>query len=406
MSFQQGLSGLNAASRNLDVIGNNVANASTVGAKASRAEFADVYASSLNGSSTGATGIGVSVASVAQQFTQGDVVSTQNPLDMAINGRGFFRTSLDGAIEYTRNGQFRMDKDGFITTARGARLSGFPIDANGVVSTGSPTDMRISTADITPNPTTRATAQLNLDARTTPPTAAFDPTNSTTYNNSMSLSVYDSLGSDHVVSLYYVKDATTNAWDVYATADGNSITAAPLSISFDSAGQVVAPGGQFSLTIPPGTGTAAAQSLTFDLDLSQATQFGAPFGISQITQDGYGTGRLAGLTADGNGMLIGRYTNGQSKPQGQVALANFTNPQALSPLGNNAWSETVGSGQPTIGAPGTGTLGALQSSAVESSNVDLTAELVNMISAQRVYQANAQTIKTADQLLQTIVNLR
>jgi flagellar hook protein FlgE len=266
--------------------------------------------------------------------------------------------------------------------------------------------MRISTADIAPNPTTRATAQLNLDARATPPTAAFDPTDSTTYNNSMSLSVYDSLGSDHVVSLYYVKDATTNAWDVYATADGTSITAAPLSISFDSTGQVVAPGGQFSLTIPPGTGTAAAQSLSFDLDLSQASQFGAPFGISQMSQDGYGTGRLAGLTADGNGMLIGRYTNGQSKPQGQVALANFTNPQALSPLGNNAWSETAGSGQPTIGSPGSGTLGALQSSAVESSNVDLTAELVNMISAQRVYQANAQTIKTADQLLQTIVNLR
>jgi flagellar hook protein FlgE len=403
MSFQQGLSGLNAAARNLDVIGNNVANANTVGAKASRAEFADIYANSLNGSGSGTTGIGVAVSSVAQQFTQGDIVATQNPLDMAINGRGFFRTSNDGATEYTRNGQFRMDKDGFIVTAQGARLSGFPVGANGAIANGAPTDLRISTADITPNPTANATAQFNLDARTAVPAQAFNSTDPSTYNGSLSLSAYDTLGRDHLVTLYYVKTGD-NAWDVHAAADGTDIPGVAQSLTFNTTGTMVTPAGPFNLTIP--VGADAGGSLSFAMDVSKATQFGAAFGTSDITQDGFGTGRLSGLSVDANGTLMGRYTNGQSKAQGQVALANFNNPQALAPLGNNAWSETVGSGQPTVGAPGTGALGALQSSAVESSNVDLTAELVNMISAQRVYQANAQTIKTADQLLQTIVNLR
>lgn len=403
MSFQQGLSGLNAAARNLDVIGNNVANANTVGAKASRAEFADIYANSLNGSTSGTTGIGVSVSSVAQQFTQGDIVSTQNPLDMAINGRGFFRTSNDGAVEYTRNGQFRMDKDGYIVTAQGARLSGFPVGANGAVANGAPGDLRISTADITPNPTANASVQFNLDARETAPTAAFNSNDPSTYNGSMSMSAYDSLGRDHLVSLYYVKTGD-NTWDVHAAADGVDIPGVAQTLTFNTAGAMQTPAGPFNLTVP--VGADAGGSLTFALDISKGTQFGAAFGTSEITQDGFGTGRLSGLTVDANGTLMGRYTNGQSKAQGQIALANFNNPQALSPLGNNAWAETVASGQPTVGGPGTGALGALQSSAVESSNVDLTAELVNMISAQRVYQANAQTIKTADQLLQTIVNLR
>lgn len=403
MSFQHGLSGLSAAAKNLDVIGNNVANANTVGAKSSRAEFADLYANSLTGLSAATTGIGVAVSSVAQQFTQGDIVSTQNPLDMAINGRGFFRVSQEGVTQYTRNGQFRMDKDGYIVTNRGARLSGFPIDANGSVAVGAPTDLRISLADISPQPTTSASAQLNLDARSSVPTGAFNSGDTSTYNGAMSMTVFDSLGKDHLVSFYYRKTAE-NTWDVYAATDGVDLGAPVESLNFSSAGQVTAPATASSITIPVGSG--AGGSLTYTLDLTKATQFGAPFGTSEILQDGYTTGRMSGISVDGTGNIVARYTNGQSKIQGQVALANFNNPQAMVPLGNNAWSESVGSGQPTIGAPGTGALGALQSSAVESSNVDLTAELVNMITAQRVFQANAQTIKTADSLLQTVVNLR
>lgn len=403
MSFQHGLSGLSAAAKNLDVIGNNVANANTVGAKSSRAEFADMYANSLTGLSAATTGIGVSVSSIAQQFTQGDIVSTQNPLDMAINGRGFFRVSQDGATQYTRNGQFRMDKDGYIVTAQGARLTGYQVDSNGTVSNGTPSDLRISTADISPKATTSARAQLNLDARDTVLTGTFDSANPSTYHSAMSMSVYDSLGRDHQVSLYFRKTAG-NTWEVHASADGTDIAGVASTLSFDSAGAMTSPTGPFNLTIP--VGADAGGSMTFGMNLTSATQFGATFATTEISQDGYGTGRLSGFTADDSGMLIGRYSNGQTRPQGQIVLANFVNPQGLVPLGNNVWVEGGSAGQPTLGAPGSGILGSLEAGAVENSNVDLTAELVSMITAQRVYQANAQTIKTHDQLLQTIVNLR
>jgi flagellar hook protein FlgE len=403
MSFQHGLSGLNAAARNLDVIGNNVANANTVGAKSSRAEFADMYANSLTGLSSATSGIGVAVSSIAQQFTQGDIVSTQNPLDMAINGRGFFRVSLDGVTQFTRNGQFRMDKDGYIVTAQGARLTGYPVDAAGQTSNGTPSDLRISTADISPLPTELARAQLNLDARDEIKTNVFDSANPDTYHSAMSMSVYDSLGRDHQVTMYYRKTAG-NTWEVRASADGVDIPGVASTLQFSTAGLVTSPTGPFNVTIP--VGADAGNTMTFGMNLTSATQFGASFATTEITQDGYGTGRLSGFTSDDSGMLIGRYSNGQTRPQGQIVLANFVNPQGLVPLGNNAWVEGGLAGQPTLGAPGSGILGSLEAGAVENSNVDMTAELVNMITAQRVYQANAQTIKTHDQLLQTIVNLR
>ncbi|MEI7446049.1 MAG: flagellar hook protein FlgE [Burkholderiales bacterium] len=403
MSFQHGLSGLSAAAKNLDVIGNNVANANTVGAKSSRVEFADMYANSLTGLSAATTGIGVAVSSVAQQFTQGDIVSTQNPLDMAINGRGFFRTTMDGAVQYTRNGQFRMDKDGYIVTAQGARLTGYQIDTAGTVSNGTPTELRISTADISPKPTALARVQMNLDARDTPITLPFDSANPKTYHSAMSMTVYDSLGRDHQVTLFYRK-AAANSWEVRAAADGTDIAGIAATLQFDTGGLVTSPTGPFNLTIP--VGADAGGNMTYGVNLTSATQFGATFATTEITQDGYGTGRLSGFTADDSGTLIGRYSNGQTRPQGQIVLANFVNPQGLVPLGNNAWVEGAGAGQPTLGAPGSGILGSLEAGSVENSNVDLTAELVSMITAQRVYQANAQTIKTHDQLLQTIVNLR
>ena len=403
MSFQHGMSGLSAAARNLDVIGNNVANANTVGAKSSRAEFADLYANILPGQSTTSTGIGVMVASVAQQFGQGDIVATQNPLDMAINGRGFFRVESEGVTQYTRNGQFRMDKDGYIVTSGGARLTGYPVDMNGQVNTGTARALRISTADIAPQPTRLAQAQLNVDASVAALTVPFDPESPETYHGAMSLSVYDTLGRDHQVTLYFRKTGD-NAWAVHGSADGTVLAGAPQALAFDPAGRMIAPAGPFDLTIP--VGADAGGTLDFRVDLTQSTQYGAGFATTSISQDGYGTGRLAGFSADSSGMLIGRYSNGQTRAQGQVVLADFVNPQGLVPLGNNVWIEGAASGQATIGSPGAGVLGSLQAGAVENSNVDLTAELVNMISAQRVYQANAQTIKTHDQLMQTIVNLR
>ena len=425
MSFQHGLSGLSAAARNLDVIGNNVANANTVGAKASRAEFSDMYANSLTGVAMPTAGIGVAVTSVAQQFTQGDIVATQNPLDMAINGRGFFRVSQNGTALYSRNGQFRMDKDGYITTGQGARLTGYPVDGNGRISNGTPTELRISTADIAPKQTEQARAQFNLDAREpvkNQPGRRFDSADPSTYSGGMSMSVYDTLGRDHQMTMYFVK-VSSNQWEIHGAADGQDLVPKPATdvprtplatLTFDTGGKVQSvsangvtstPADVFDVTIPVAAG-GAVDPLSFKLDLRDVTQFGASFSTNELSQDGFGSGRLSGFSADENGVIVGRYSNGQTRPQGQIVLASFVNPQGLVPIGNNMWAESSAAGQPTLGAPGTGILGALEGGAIENSNVDLTSELVSMITAQRAYQANAQTIKTHDQMLQTIVNLR
>ena len=409
MSFQQGLSGLNAASKNLDVIGNNVANANTVGAKVARAEFADMYAASLYGTASNAVGIGTQVAAVAQQFTQGDISATSNPLDVAINGPGFFRMSQGGVTEYTRNGQFKMDKDGYLINAQGARLTGFQADATGNIAIGAPSDIRLTMGDIAPKVTTEAALQLNLDSRSTVPTVPFAVADPRSYSGATTVSTFDSLGREHSVALYFAKSPTVApgaaaTWNLYGTADGASMTPSPLgSLSFDTRGALMA-GSPLSISVPVGADAGGTQPVA--LDLSRLTQFGSAFGVTELTQNGYASGRLAGFAIGSDGVVQARYSNGQSRPQAQVALANFVNAQGLAPLGGNAWAETATSGQPLVGAPGSGNLGLLQSGAVENSNIDLTAELVNMITAQRVYQANAQTIRTQDQVMQTLVNLR
>lgn len=403
MSFQQGLSGLNAAARNLDVIGNNVANSNTVGAKSSRAEFADAYANALGGSATVQVGIGVAVAAVSQQFAQGALSTTNNPLDIAINGSGFFRLSNNGTLSFSRNGQFQVDKNGYLVNNQGARVTGFPVDSTGRISTGSPSDIHLETADIPPKITTAIQGSLNMDARQPVISAAFNPADSTTFNNATSLSVYDSLGRDHALSLYFQKTAA-NTWNVYAAENGTMIGATAIgTVNFATDGSV-ASGGTMTINMPITGG--ATTPLPLSLDLTKATQYGSNFGVTAITQDGYAPGRLSGYSVGEDGVIVGRYTNGQTRAQGQIAIVNFPNAQGLAPLGGNAWGETAASGPALIGAPGSGTLGVLQSGAVEESNVDLTAELVNMITAQRIYQANAQTIKAQDQVLQTLVNLR
>lgn len=402
MSFQQGLSGLNAASKSLEVIGNNVSNANTVGFKQSQAIFADVFANSLTGSGASQIGIGTKIASVRQEFTQGNITNSNNPLDIAINGGGFFRLSDNGAVVYSRNGQFQLDKEGFIVNSQGQNLTGYTV-VNGVLSTGSPNDLQINTADLPPSETTLVNGLFNLDSRKTELSSAnFDQEDPTTYHHSTSVNVYDSLGNSHIMQNFFIKtDAGT--WDVYTAVDGNT-GSKTATMTFDETGikPTISPDpAEVSITVDTG-----ASNMTVALDFSGSTQFGSNFSVNSLSQDGYTSGRLSGFTVSNDGTIVGRYTNGQSATLGQVVLASFTNPNGLQSLGNNVWTETADSGPSLVGMPNSGNLGVMQANAIEDSNVDLTAELVKMITAQRVYQANAQTIKTQDQVLQTLVNLR
>jgi len=404
MSFEQALSGLNAASKNLDTIGNNVANASTVGFKQGRAEFADVFASSLAGGSQ--IGIGTRLAAISPQFTQGNITATGNPMDVAINGSGFFRLATGGVISYSRDGEFSLDKNGFIVNSTGAQLTGYPANANGTISPSTPLALQLSLANIAPKPTANASLGLNLDSRSTVPLAAFNVTDPTTYNSSTALTVYDSQGNSHALSLYF-RTTAANTWSVYAAGDGAVLNAGSAigTLNFGTSGTMAS-----NVTLNPSMPltNGAASPLTFNLlfPAASTSQYGVSFAVSNNTQDGYTTGQLAGFSIGSDGVVQGRYSNGQTRDQGQIALANFINPQGLVALGGNQWAESSGSGQPLVGAPSTGTNGVLQSGALESSNVDITTELVDMITAQRVYQANAESIKTQDQVQQTLMNLR
>jgi flagellar hook protein FlgE len=406
MGFQQGLSGLNGASKSLDAIGNNVANSNTVGFKASQAQFADVYASSLTGAGTGTVGIGTKVAGVVQQFTQGNITASNNPLDVAINGGGFFRMSTGGTVTYSRNGQFQLDKDGYIVNTNAARLTGYITNAGGVLSTGAPSEIQLNSSDLAPVATTSISAVLNLDSRAAvPSTAVFSAADPTSYNNATSVTIYDSLGNPHVMQTFFVKTAP-GAWNANVFIDGNAATPATTGMTFSAVGALLTPAAPVALSLPLVPPTGATTPILATLDFNGTTQYGSNFGVNALSQNGFASGRLSGFNIGSDGIITGRYTNGRSAVLGQVVLANFTAPNGLQPLGNNVWAASSTSGPELLGGPGSGSLGVLQSSAVEDSNVDLTAELVNMITAQRVYQANAQTIKTQDQVLQTLVNLR
>jgi flagellar hook protein FlgE len=412
MGFQSGLSGLNAASKNLDIIGNNVANANTVGFKGGRALFADVFAASLTGAGTGQIGIGTKLSRVQQEFTQGNISVTNNPLDIAINGGGFFRLSNNGTVTYSRNGQFHVDNAGYIVSADNLQLTGYPVDANGNIIPSAPVPLRLSTADIPPQATSTFDATLNLDSRASPIAATFNPSDPSTYTSSTSGTVYDTLGNPHVFTMFFVKTSTAGQWNLHATVDGGAVgnvnlgagAGNPVTLNFNTSGAMTTAMPIAGVTLAIGGG--AATPLSFDLDFGGTSQYGSEFGVSALAQNGYTSGRLTGFNVGEDGVMIGRYSNGQATRLGQVVLANFANPSGLRSLGNNQWEETSDSGLAVVGAPQSSSLGSLQSAAVEDSNVDLTQELVNMITAQRVYQANAQTIKTQDQVLQTLVNLR
>lgn len=415
MGFQQGLSGLNGAAKNLDVIGNNIANTSTAGFKAGVAQFADVYATSLYGSGGLTIGIGTKVADVAQQFSQGNISVTSNPLDIAISGEGFFRMNQDGVITYTRNGQFNLDKDGYVINASTQRLTGFVADAQGNIIGGTPVDIQLSLAPSPPNATTVVDLVANLDSQQSTIAGAINPASAATYNHSTSFTVYDGAGNAHGFVLYFQKSAA-NTWNVDGYVNGSQIdmngagAGNTMTMAYNPNGTINqingAAAAPASITIPAAVLASGAAALTYNLDMTGFTQYGSNFGVSFLSQDGYSSGRIAGVSVDREGVIQGRYTNGQTRTLGQVQLYSFLNPRGLQPLGNNQYFETSESGQPSAGAPGSGVLGYVQSGAIEESNVDLTAELVNLIVAQRMYQANAQTIRAQDQILQTLVNLR
>jgi flagellar hook protein FlgE len=432
MSFQSALSGLNSATRSLDVIGNNIANASTIGMKSSRAEFSDLVAASGGGGGSVSAGIGVEIAAVSQQFSQGNINITGNDLDVAINGGGFFELKLpDGSTAYTRNGTFKLDKLGNVVTNSGANVMGYPTDKTGKPTSATIQALKLPTnAPIGANPTSSITAEFNLNAMAPvaagapaavgpPAVAAIAPTPRSTYGTS--LNVYDSEGVATPVSLYFEKTATADTWDVFSGLDGAPLPTSKYAsvgqIKFDASGKITGPvaktGSGFSLDLPANSiaavnpniaGGTLSQVITVHLD--NVTEYGSTYTVSNLTQDGYAPGELLGLKIGADGVIAARYSNGQTQSNGQVALADFRNEQGLTPTGSGNWIETFASGQPVQGAPGQGKFGALTSGALEESNIDLTAELVNMMTAQRSYQANAQTIKTQDQVMSTLVNLR
>jgi len=573
MAFQQGLSGLNTSSKALDVISNNIANASTVGFKAGQAQFADVYAASLGIGGASQVGIGAALSTVQQQFSQGNISNSNNPLDIAVNGSGFFRVqknATDQTVSYTRNGQFHLDSNGYIINAQGNNLTGYPIDPTGVTDRSMLKPVQLDTTGVVPRLTGGSDSdpgvkvQMNFDDRDkksltsgTPNNLApwsantsFPPNNLNTFNYSTSITVYDVKGNSHALSMYFTRVGESagnapdkNLWQVHYVMDGQDVTSAvepatsgnsnasgvPM-IEFGSDGKIktssygqtngfsippdrteVQPGGiantgtgaaplyMFYPTMPasaaaaatlnityfPAAGGAAVTApasaiggvtitpegnvdltgavgvidfaksvsveytpdqsllgtdykfnidvveleaftnasggtpfkdlfrnpekptvLTIPIDFTNSTLFGSGYDVNKLTQDGYPYGRLSGVSVSPDGVLQGNYSNGQTKKIAQIVLVDFISPTGLASLGNNQWAETAASGQPLVGDPGTGNRGVLQSSRVEDANVDLTQELVNMITQQRNYQANAQSIKTQDQIMQTLVNLR
>jgi flagellar hook protein FlgE len=406
MSFRISLSGMNAATADLNVTSNNIANANTTGFKQSRAEFGDVFPVSAYGLSRNTIGAGVRLNQVAQQFDQGNVEFTGKALDLAISGQGFFTLSNQGSAVYSRAGNFGADRDGFVVNPAGQRLQVYQPSASGSgFDMGRLGDLQLTTGDSAPRASSTVTVQSNLPANASaPPLAPFDPNDPDTYNRTTSLTVYDSLGAAHSQTLYFVKTANPNEWQLHTTVDGTPVGGAQtLQYADTGALQSPSPG---RIALPAYTPATGAAPMALTLDLGDSTQFGDDFGLAALSQDGYTTGRLTGIEVTPEGVVNARYTNGVSTPLGQVALTGFANPQGLQPLGDNAWAETFESGQPRRGQAGASGFGAVQGGALEASNVDLTEQLVNMITAQRNFQANAQMIQTQDQVTQTVINIR
>jgi flagellar hook protein FlgE len=380
-----------------------------------------MVAGSNTGSSGVSAGLGVEISGITQQFSQGNISITGNNLDVAINGGGFFLLQLeDDTTAYSRNGQFQLDKEGYLVSNAGANLMGFTTDVDGVKTSSTPAPLQMPTsAPIAASATTEVKAAFNLNAAAT---TTYVAGNSATPLNryGTSLNVYDSQGNAVPFKMAFTRAVSTAAnapdpaldnWDVRDASTGNVLTytngagaTTNLQLQFLADGTLYAPTTAPTVTIS--TTSITNPTLSFALDLTGVTQYASAFAVSSLSQDGYTSGSLTGITINNQGLIKASYSNGQTQFNGMISLASFKNPQGLQPLGGNNWSETFASGEPTTGQPGSGQYGGTRAGALEDSNVDLTAELVNMMTTQRAYQANAQTIKTQDQVMQTLINLR
>jgi flagellar hook protein FlgE len=405
MTFNTALSGLNAASADLRVTGNNIANAGTTGFKESRSEFADIFATAYSGISSTAIGAGVKLARVSQQFSQGNIDTTGNNLDLALSGKGFFVLQDGAGRSYTRDGAFQIDRDGYVVNADGKRLQAYPIKdrLSDTFDTGTLTDLRLLTTEAPPQASSRVEAVFNLSADADDLSAVtFDPADAQSYNYSTSLTVYDSLGQPHVSTLFF-RNTGPLSWGANLTVDG-TVIGSEQALTFGSDGSLSAP--TAAVSFGAFTPTNGASPLDIGFDFTKATEYGTQSTVSALTQDGYASGRMTGVDIDQGGQVFARFTNGQSLALGQVAVASFSNPQGLQQAGENGWLDTFSAGDPILGVAGNGDFGTIRSGGLEASNVDIAAQLVKLITAQRNFQANAQVISTADSVTQTIINIR
>ncbi|MFM5798119.1 flagellar hook protein FlgE [Aeromonas caviae] len=448
MSFNNALSGINAAQKDLNVTANNIANVNTTGFKESRAEFADVYANSIFVNAKTQVGNGVATGAVAQQFQQGALQFTNNALDLAIQGNGFFVTS-DGLTNldrtYTRAGAFKLNESSYMVSNSGGYLQGYEINSDGTpkaVSINATKPIQIPDKAGEPVQTTTVEAGFNLPSSTKTlmdvNASKFDPTDSTTYSSSTSVVVYDSLGEPHTITQYFTKEAdpadptqaaVPTAWRMYlyegdkpidivggtATTMATGLSQAPLSarVTFDASGKMVTPTTPAVIKTEP-LGAAGAGIITNGADgtqeiefkLGTVTQYASPFEVSKLTQDGSTVGRLTKVEIGADGIVSATYSNATTVKVAMVAMAKFANAQGLTQVGDTSWRQSLLSGDALPGTPNSGTFGSIKSSALEQSNVDLTTELVDLITAQRNFQANSRSLEVNSSLQQNILQIR
>jgi flagellar hook protein FlgE len=410
MSLSTELSGVNGAQTDIDTIGNNIANVNTTGFKLSDAEFSAIYGSAI----PVAPGQGVNTTSLAQAFTEGTITQTGNPLDVAIDGNGFFQVQSGSGIAYTRDGSFHLDNTGHLVTASGAAVMGFPAASGGAAgnSTGSPQPIQIDQANSTPVATSTLTLGVNLPASDGPintTTNPFSITNPKSYNESTTTTVYDSLGASQSLTTFFTQasgSGSPNQWQTHWELTNSSGTlvasGAGPTLTFNTSGQLVSGSGTISVSkLPDG-----AAPLSIAESFTGSSLSGLPFGVNSVSNNGSGGGELTNVQIAANGVVTGQYSDGGTKVFGTIALANFTNPQGLVPMTGNVWSATTASGPATTGAPGTAALGQLESGALEGSNVDLPTQMVNLIVAQQAYQANVQSINIEQQNFQRLLTIQ
>ena len=401
MALNTALSGINAAQSDLNVISNNIANANTTGFKGSRAEFADVFAVTGQNLNSTAVGSGARLQDVAQQFAQGDIETTNNSLDLALSGNGFFVVKDGNGVQYTRAGDFKKTPDNFVVTNAGAKLQVYPGNGQGGFDTSTLSPLTLTSAQANAKASSKISMALNLPSNAKVLGVPFSTSDSTTFNQATPVTLYDSQGGTHQATTYFVKTAT-NSWDAHLVVEGQDAGTQP--VTFNASGNLATPANGV-LAFNPVTLASGASPLTLSVNLASTTQFGTDYSAGAISTDGYEAGTLSNIDIDSKGVVTAYYSNNQSTQLGQVAIANFNNVQGLRQLGDTTWAASGDSGVAIMGSPGIGQFGGLQSGALESSNTaDTTAQLVNMIKAQRNYQANAQVLTTDNTLASTLFN--